>query len=112
MRHEFSVKEQGLEVRVRELEESARNSCSDLNRLLVAQQRTSKRWKEEAQKLTGAFEHKVGSLKYAASFHTYVMWTFLGFVYMHARLSTLLYKMANVSLGCKSRRRSKNIICK
>ncbi|XP_072563205.1 sodium channel and clathrin linker 1 [Paramormyrops kingsleyae] len=63
MHHEFSVKEQGLEVRVRELEESGRNSCVDLNRLLVAQQRTSKRWKEEARKLTEAFEHKVGSLR-------------------------------------------------
>ncbi|MFT7807427.1 sodium channel and clathrin linker 1 isoform X1 [Arapaima gigas] len=61
--HEFSLKEQDLEARVRELEESSKNSSTDLNRLLVAQQRTTKRWKEEAHKLAEAFEHKLGNLK-------------------------------------------------
>ncbi|KAI1887677.1 hypothetical protein AGOR_G00192770 [Albula goreensis] len=63
MEHEFSLKEQGLEARVRELEEGSRNSTVELNRLLTAQQKTTKRWKEEARKLAEAFELKLGSLK-------------------------------------------------
>ncbi|XP_018593779.1 sodium channel and clathrin linker 1 isoform X2 [Scleropages formosus] len=61
--HEFSLKEQELEARVRQLEESSQNSSADLNRLLVAQQRSTKRWKEEAHRMAEAFEHKLGSLR-------------------------------------------------
>ncbi|KAJ8247787.1 hypothetical protein GJAV_G00250340 [Gymnothorax javanicus] len=63
MEHEFSLKEQSLEARVRELEEGSRNSTAELNRLLTAQQKTTKRWKEEARKLAEAFELKLNSLK-------------------------------------------------
>ncbi|KAJ8411015.1 hypothetical protein AAFF_G00180500 [Aldrovandia affinis] len=63
MEHEFSLKEHGLEARVHELEEGSRNSTMELNRLLTAQQKTTKRWKEEARKLAEAFELKLGSLK-------------------------------------------------
>ncbi|XP_063075676.1 sodium channel and clathrin linker 1 isoform X2 [Engraulis encrasicolus] len=63
MEQEFSVKEQGLDARLRELEESRQSSSADLTRLLVAQQKTTKRWKEEAKKLAEAFESKLSSLK-------------------------------------------------
>ncbi|XP_036372780.1 sodium channel and clathrin linker 1 [Megalops cyprinoides] len=63
MEHEFSLKEQGLEARLRELEEGSRNSSVELNRLLTAQQKTTRRWKEEARKLAEAFEQKLGSLR-------------------------------------------------
>uniref|UniRef100_A0A8C8A124 Sodium channel and clathrin linker 1 n=1 Tax=Oryzias sinensis TaxID=183150 RepID=A0A8C8A124_9TELE len=51
MEHEYSVKEQGLEARVRELEESSRSSSADLTRLLAAQQKSAQRRKEEAKNL-------------------------------------------------------------
>ncbi|XP_071774247.1 sodium channel and clathrin linker 1 isoform X2 [Centroberyx gerrardi] len=60
---EYSVKELGLDARVRELEESSRSSSADLTRLLTAQQRSTQRWKEEAKNLTKAFETKLTSLK-------------------------------------------------
>ncbi|KAJ8354396.1 hypothetical protein SKAU_G00219630 [Synaphobranchus kaupii] len=63
MEHEFSLKEQGLEARVRELEDGGRNSTAELSCLLTAQQKTTKRWKEEARKLAEAFELKLGSLR-------------------------------------------------
>ncbi|KAL2097428.1 hypothetical protein ACEWY4_006635 [Coilia grayii] len=63
MEQEFSVKEQGLDARLRELEESRQSSSADLTRLLLAQQKTTKRWKEEAKKLAEAFECKLSSLK-------------------------------------------------
>uniref|UniRef100_A0AAY4AJK9 Sodium channel and clathrin linker 1 n=1 Tax=Denticeps clupeoides TaxID=299321 RepID=A0AAY4AJK9_9TELE len=63
MEQEFSVKEHGLDARLRELEESRKSSSADLTRLLLAQQKTTKRWKEEARKLADIFEHKLGSLK-------------------------------------------------
>ncbi|KAG5848088.1 hypothetical protein ANANG_G00094680 [Anguilla anguilla] len=63
MEHEFSLKERGLEARVRELEESSRSSTVELTRLLTAQQKAAKRWKEEARKLAEAFELKLGSLR-------------------------------------------------
>ncbi|XP_061101369.1 sodium channel and clathrin linker 1 isoform X1 [Conger conger] len=63
MEHEFSLKERGMEARVRELEESSRNSTAELTRLLTAQQKTTKRWREEARKLAEAFELKLGSMK-------------------------------------------------
>ncbi|KAM9399018.1 sodium channel and clathrin linker 1 isoform 7-T10 [Salvelinus alpinus] len=60
---EYSLKEQGLDARVRELEESSRSSSADLTRLLSAQQKTSQRWKEEAKTLTLTFHTKLTSLK-------------------------------------------------
>uniref|UniRef100_A0A667WA40 Sodium channel and clathrin linker 1 n=1 Tax=Myripristis murdjan TaxID=586833 RepID=A0A667WA40_9TELE len=63
MEHEYSVKEQGLEARVQELEENSRSCSADLTRLLTAQQRSTNRWKEEAKNRTQAFETKITSLK-------------------------------------------------
>uniref|UniRef100_A0A8D3E963 Sodium channel and clathrin linker 1 n=1 Tax=Scophthalmus maximus TaxID=52904 RepID=A0A8D3E963_SCOMX len=63
MEHEYSLKEQGLDVRVRELEESSRGSTSDLTRLLTAQQKSTQRWKEEAKNMVQAFETKIAGLK-------------------------------------------------
>lgn len=57
------MKEQGLDARVRELEESSRSSSADLTRLLAAQQKSTRRWKEEATKLVQEFETKISSLK-------------------------------------------------
>ncbi|CAB1420452.1 unnamed protein product [Pleuronectes platessa] len=61
--HEYSLKEQGLDARVRELEESSRSSTIDLTRLLTAQQKSTQRWKEEAKNLVQAFETKITGLK-------------------------------------------------
>ncbi|XP_029605279.1 sodium channel and clathrin linker 1 isoform X1 [Salmo trutta] len=63
MEQEYSLKEQGLDARVRELEESSRSSSAELTRLLSAQQKTSQRWKEEAKTLTLTFHTKLTSLK-------------------------------------------------
>uniref|UniRef100_A0A3P8THK9 Sodium channel and clathrin linker 1 n=1 Tax=Amphiprion percula TaxID=161767 RepID=A0A3P8THK9_AMPPE len=63
MEHEYSLKEQGLDARVRELEESSRSSSADLTRLLTAQQKSTQRWKEEAKNLVLAFETKITGLK-------------------------------------------------
>ncbi|XP_047435414.1 sodium channel and clathrin linker 1 [Mugil cephalus] len=63
MEQEYSLKEQGLDARVRELEESSRSSSADLTRLLTAQQRSTQRWKEEAKNLVQAFEAKITALK-------------------------------------------------
>ncbi|KAM9857184.1 sodium channel and clathrin linker 1 [Aulostomus maculatus] len=63
MELEFSLKQQGLEASVRELEESSRSSSTDLTRLLMAQQKTTQRWKDEAKNLVKAFETKMAHLK-------------------------------------------------
>lgn len=63
MEQEYSLKEQGLDARVRELEESSRSSSADLTRLLTAQQKSTQRWKEEAKNLVQAFETKITVLK-------------------------------------------------
>ncbi|XP_030000953.1 sodium channel and clathrin linker 1 [Sphaeramia orbicularis] len=63
LEQEYSLKEQGLDARVRELEESSRSSSADLTRLLTAQQKSTQRWKEEAKNLVQAFETKITSLK-------------------------------------------------
>ena len=63
MEHEYSLKEQGLDAQVRELEESSRSSTTDLTRLLTAQQKSSRRWKEEAKNLVQAFETQITGLK-------------------------------------------------
>ena len=63
MEQEYSLKEQGLDARVRELEECSRSSSAELTRLLTAQQKSNQRWKEEAKKLVQAFETKITGLK-------------------------------------------------
>ena len=57
------MKEQGLDARLREVEESSQMSSADLTRLLAAQQKSSRRWKEEAKALAQAFETKLTSLR-------------------------------------------------
>ncbi|KAA8595376.1 hypothetical protein FQN60_012511 [Etheostoma spectabile] len=63
MEQEYSLKEQGLDARVQELEKSSRSSSVDLTRLLTAQQKSTQRWKEEAKNLVQAFESKITGLK-------------------------------------------------
>lgn len=63
MEQECSLKEQGLDARVRELEESSRSSSADLTRLLTAQQKSAQRWKDEAKNLVHAYETKITTLK-------------------------------------------------
>uniref|UniRef100_A0A8C4HA84 Sodium channel and clathrin linker 1 n=1 Tax=Dicentrarchus labrax TaxID=13489 RepID=A0A8C4HA84_DICLA len=63
MEQEYSLKEQGLDARVRELEECSRSSSADLTRLLTAQQKSTQRWKEEAKNLIQSFETKITGLK-------------------------------------------------
>ncbi|XP_026158318.1 sodium channel and clathrin linker 1 [Mastacembelus armatus] len=63
MEQEYSLKEQGLDARLRELEESSRTSSADLMRLLTAQQKSTQRWKEEATNLVQSFETKITGLK-------------------------------------------------
>ncbi|XP_056317571.1 sodium channel and clathrin linker 1 [Danio aesculapii] len=63
MEQEMCVKEQGLESRLREMEESSKNSSAGLTRLLLAQQKTISRYKDEAKNLTQAFQQKLSSLR-------------------------------------------------
>ncbi|XP_026122712.1 LOW QUALITY PROTEIN: sodium channel and clathrin linker 1-like [Carassius auratus] len=63
MQQELCVKEQGLESRLREMEESSKNSSAGMTRLLLAQQKTISRYKDEAKNLTQAFQQKLGSLR-------------------------------------------------
>ncbi|XP_068961464.1 sodium channel and clathrin linker 1 isoform X4 [Petaurus breviceps papuanus] len=63
MEHEFSAKEHGYEIRLRELEDSNHNSTVELRRLLVAQQKATNQWKDETKKITEAAETKISNLK-------------------------------------------------
>lgn len=63
MQQELCVKEQGLESRLREMEESSKNSSAGLSRLLLAQQKTISRYKDEVKQLTEAFQQKLSSLR-------------------------------------------------
>lgn len=63
MEQDYSLKEQVLDARIREMEESSRSSNVDLTRLLTAQQKTTQRWKEEANNLVQAFESKTTGFK-------------------------------------------------
>ncbi|MEE6515342.1 hypothetical protein FKM82_024014 [Ascaphus truei] len=63
MAHEFSVKEQGFEVQLQEMEDGNRNSINELRRLLTAQQKATNRWKDEAKKLTESLETRLGNLR-------------------------------------------------
>ncbi|XP_051893555.1 sodium channel and clathrin linker 1 isoform X2 [Pristis pectinata] len=63
LEHECSLKERGFEIQLRELEDASRNSNTELKRLLAAQQKAASRWRDEARKLTEAFETKQNNLK-------------------------------------------------
>lgn len=63
MAHEFSVKEQGYEVQLQEMEDSCRKSMQELMRLLTAQQKTSCKWKEETNNLTRSTENRLKKLR-------------------------------------------------
>ncbi|KAG8453896.1 hypothetical protein GDO86_000499 [Hymenochirus boettgeri] len=63
MEHEFSVKQQGFDVQLQEMEDSKINSINDLRRLLMAQQKATNQWKEEARKLTESTEARLGNLR-------------------------------------------------
>ncbi|KAK9539651.1 hypothetical protein VZT92_002154 [Zoarces viviparus] len=65
MEQEYNLKEQGLDARVQELEDSSQSSRADLTRLLTAQQKSTQRWKEEARSLVQAFETKITGHKAA-----------------------------------------------
>nr|XP_044987600.1 sodium channel and clathrin linker 1 isoform X2 [Jaculus jaculus] len=63
MEQEFSIKEHGFEVQLREMEDSNRNSIIELRHLLATQQKTANRWKEETKKLTESAEVRISNLK-------------------------------------------------
>ncbi|TRY85758.1 hypothetical protein DNTS_031931 [Danionella cerebrum] len=63
MEQELRMKEQGLESRLREMEESSKSSSVGQSRLLHAQQKTISRYKDEAKNLTQAFQTKLSSLR-------------------------------------------------
>ncbi|XP_075055989.1 sodium channel and clathrin linker 1 [Mixophyes fleayi] len=63
MAHEFSVKEQGFEVQLQEMEDSYRKSIEELMKLLMAQQKTSSKWKEETTNLTKNTENRLKKLR-------------------------------------------------
>ncbi|XP_048189699.1 sodium channel and clathrin linker 1 isoform X2 [Perognathus longimembris pacificus] len=63
MEHEFSIKQHGFEVQLQEMEDSNRNSTTELRRLLMTQQKAANRWREETKKLTESTEIRISSLK-------------------------------------------------
>ncbi|XP_037686582.1 sodium channel and clathrin linker 1 isoform X2 [Choloepus didactylus] len=63
MEHELSIKEHGFEVRLREMEDSNRNSTVELRHLLLTQQKATNRWKEETKKLSESAEIRISNLK-------------------------------------------------
>ncbi|XP_035385802.1 sodium channel and clathrin linker 1 isoform X1 [Electrophorus electricus] len=60
---DLCVREQAVEARLRELEESSRTSSAGLKRLLLAQQKTTERYRDEARQLTHTFQNKIASLR-------------------------------------------------
>ncbi|XP_055990496.1 sodium channel and clathrin linker 1 [Sorex fumeus] len=63
MEQEFSVKAHGFAVQLQELEDRNRDTTAELRRLLGAQQKAAGRWREEARKLAGSTEARIGDLK-------------------------------------------------
>ncbi|NXL85613.1 SCLT1 protein, partial [Alectura lathami] len=63
MEHEHAVKEQGYEVRLKEMEDTSQKSAAELRRLLVAQQKATNRWKEETKVITETTETRINKLK-------------------------------------------------
>ncbi|XP_012890331.1 PREDICTED: sodium channel and clathrin linker 1 isoform X2 [Dipodomys ordii] len=63
MEQEFSIKQHGFEVQLREMEDSNRNVTTELRHLLITQQKAANRWREETKKLTESSEIRISSLK-------------------------------------------------
>ncbi|XP_070613812.1 sodium channel and clathrin linker 1 isoform X2 [Erythrolamprus reginae] len=63
MENEHLLKEQGFEIRLKEMEDINQNSVTELRRLLTAQQKATNRWKEETKKITGITESRINNLK-------------------------------------------------
>ncbi|XP_065543267.1 sodium channel and clathrin linker 1 [Lathamus discolor] len=63
MEHEHDVKEHGYEARLKEMEDSNQKSTAELTCLLLAQQKATNRWKEEANKITETTEARISKLK-------------------------------------------------
>ncbi|XP_076868883.1 sodium channel and clathrin linker 1 isoform X1 [Brachyhypopomus gauderio] len=63
MEQDLCVREQALEARLREVEENSKISSAGLKRLLLAQQKTTNRYREEAKGLTQAFQTRLTSLR-------------------------------------------------
>ncbi|NXG02666.1 SCLT1 protein, partial [Sakesphorus luctuosus] len=63
MEHEHAVKEHGYEARLKEMENTSQKSTAELRCLLVAQQKATNRWKEEAKNLTETAEARIRKLK-------------------------------------------------
>ncbi|CAH2300943.1 sodium channel and clathrin linker 1 [Pelobates cultripes] len=63
MAHEFSLKEQGFEVQLKEMEDSNRKGVNELMKLLTAQRKSANRWKQETRKLSESTESRLGNLR-------------------------------------------------
>ncbi|NXM79029.1 SCLT1 protein, partial [Serilophus lunatus] len=63
LEHEHAVKEHGYEARLKEMEDTSHKSTAELRCLLVAQQKTTNRWKEETKNLTETAEARIRKLK-------------------------------------------------
>ncbi|XP_053086941.1 sodium channel and clathrin linker 1 isoform X2 [Pangasianodon hypophthalmus] len=63
MQQEVCVREQAVESRLREMEESNKHSTAELQRRLLAQQHNNKRYREESIQLTHTLQHTLTSLR-------------------------------------------------
>ncbi|NXN95591.1 SCLT1 protein, partial [Rhinopomastus cyanomelas] len=63
MEQEHAVKEHGYEAQLKEMEDITQKSTAKLRRLLVAQQKATNRWKEEAKNLTETTAARLSKLK-------------------------------------------------
>ncbi|XP_030899244.2 sodium channel and clathrin linker 1 isoform X1 [Melopsittacus undulatus] len=63
MEHERDVKEHGYEAQLKEMEDSNLKSTAELTCLLLAQQKATNQWKEEAKKITETTEARISKLK-------------------------------------------------
>uniref|UniRef100_A0A8C5M5Y7 Sodium channel and clathrin linker 1 n=1 Tax=Leptobrachium leishanense TaxID=445787 RepID=A0A8C5M5Y7_9ANUR len=63
MAHEFSLKEQGFEVQLKEMEDNNRKGVNELMKLLTAQQKSTSQWKQETRKLSESAESRLGKLR-------------------------------------------------
>ncbi|XP_058241047.1 sodium channel and clathrin linker 1 isoform X1 [Hemibagrus wyckioides] len=63
MQQEVCVREQAVESRLREMEESNKHSTAELQRRLLAQQHNNKRYREESIQLSHTLQHTITSLR-------------------------------------------------
>ncbi|XP_060720714.1 sodium channel and clathrin linker 1 isoform X1 [Tachysurus vachellii] len=63
MQQEVCVKEQAVESKLREMEESHKHSTAELQRRLLAQQQNNKRYREESIQVTHKLQHTITSLR-------------------------------------------------